>query len=191
MPFEAWHGRKPDLSHLWDIGSCAFTLILKHNPKIYEQSFECILVGYSLNLKAYCLYHPSTRLFKSFHVKFIEWKDDVSHPLFPGHIIYIPTAVGSNDTMSTTPSDPTPLLTSQDSSSSPKHTCVQDEEESITSGSNPVQANKIEVPLPLHDNLANIVSAPVDGFVPVPEELTLPLTVLPVLTSQAPKWQRP
>ena len=55
MPFEAWHGRKPDLSHLWDIGSCAFTLILKHNPKIYEQSFECILVGYSLNLKAYCL----------------------------------------------------------------------------------------------------------------------------------------
>ena len=76
--------------------------------------------------------------------------------------------------MSTTPSHPTPLLTSQASSSSPKHTCVQDEEESITSGSNPVQESKIEVPLPLHNNLANIVSAPVDGFVPVPEDVDPP-----------------
>ena len=72
-PFEIWHGRKPDLSHLREIGSCAFALILKHNPKIYERSFECVLVGYSLHSKAYCLYHPSTnRLFESFHVKFIE-----------------------------------------------------------------------------------------------------------------------
>jgi len=34
--FEAWHGKKPDLSHLWEIGLHAFASILKHNPKIYE-----------------------------------------------------------------------------------------------------------------------------------------------------------
>jgi len=72
-PYEVWHGKKPDLSHLREIGLRAFALILKHNPKIYERSFECILVGYSPNSKAYRLYHPTTHwLFESFHVKFIE-----------------------------------------------------------------------------------------------------------------------
>ena len=40
-PYEVWHGKKPDLSHLREIGSRAFALILTHNPKIYERSFEC------------------------------------------------------------------------------------------------------------------------------------------------------
>ena len=52
-PYEVWHGRKPDLSHLREIGSRAFALILTHNPKIYERSFECILVSYLPNSKAY------------------------------------------------------------------------------------------------------------------------------------------
>ena len=59
-PYEAWHRKKPDLSHLHEIGSWAFALILKHNPKIYEQLFECVLIGYSPNSKAYHLYHTST-----------------------------------------------------------------------------------------------------------------------------------
>ena len=94
----------------------------------------------------------------------------MSHPLFPGCIIDIPTTVDTNDTISTTPSsDLTPLLTSQTSSSLPKHTRVQDEEEPNTGGSNPVWKNEVEVPLPLHDNPANIVPADVDGLVPAPE----------------------
>jgi hypothetical protein len=59
-PYEVWHGKKPDLLHLHEIGSRAFALILKHNPKIYKESFECILVGYLPNFKAYQLYHPTT-----------------------------------------------------------------------------------------------------------------------------------
>jgi len=130
-PHEAWRGRKPDLSHLWEIGSCAFTLILRNNPKIYKHSFKCILVGYSPNSKAHCLYHPSMhRLIESFHVKFIECKDDISCPLHPGCIIDIPATgadldTGSNpDLLSTTSSlsssSTTPL--SIPSSSSPKNT---------------------------------------------------------------------
>jgi len=131
-------------------------------------------VGYSPNSKAYHLYHPSTHcLFKSFHVKFIEWKDDVSHPLFLGCIIDIPSTVDPNDTVSTTTpsSSPIPLLTSQISPSLPKHTCVPDEEESITSGPSPVWENKTEVPFPLHNNPANVVPVLADGLVPVPEDV--------------------
>jgi len=94
-PFKVWHGKKPDLSHLCEIGLHAFALILKHNPKVYKCSFKCVLVGYSPHSKAYCLFHPSTHhLFESFHVKFIEWKDNVSHcnkdmGFYPSSILFI------------------------------------------------------------------------------------------------------
>jgi hypothetical protein len=77
-PFEAWHGVKPDLSHLREIGCKAFVLILdRNNPKIYSRSFECILIGYSSDSKAYRLYHrPSHKVVQSFHVKFVERIDE-------------------------------------------------------------------------------------------------------------------
>ena len=54
IPFEAWFGKKPDLSHPRDTGCWAFVLIQdKHNPKIYAHSYECILIGYSTDSKAY------------------------------------------------------------------------------------------------------------------------------------------
>jgi hypothetical protein len=177
-PYEVWHGKKPDLSHLREIGSRAFALILKHNPKIYERSFECILVGYSPNSKAYRLYHHTThRLFESFHVKFIERKDDVPRPLYPGRVIDIP---------STDPSDnipPTPLVPSSSStpsfshpiSSAPKHTLLPIEEELIPDNHGPVWTvpdNDIEVPVPLHDNPTDVVPVPVDDIDTVPRRST-------------------
>ncbi|KAF9034667.1 hypothetical protein BDZ89DRAFT_1157928 [Hymenopellis radicata] len=42
-PSEAWYGRKPDLSHLREIGCRAFVLIPSRNPKIYQRSIECVL----------------------------------------------------------------------------------------------------------------------------------------------------
>jgi hypothetical protein len=158
-PFEAWHGKKPDLSHLREIGSRAFALILKHNPKIYERSFECILVGYSPNSKAYRLYHPPThRLVESFHVKFIERKDNVSHPLFPGRVIDIPVTVDSDVTT------PVPIS----GSFSHKHTSVQDEEEPVTSDSSRVWTNDTEVPVLLPYVPADAVPVPADDIVPIP-----------------------
>lgn len=53
-PFKRWYDRKPDLSHLREIGCCVFVLIQNHhNPKIYNRSVECVLIGYSLDSKAY------------------------------------------------------------------------------------------------------------------------------------------
>jgi len=73
-PFELFYLKKPDISHLREIGCKAFALILnKHNPKIFERSLECLLIGYSLNSKAYKCYHqPTRRIIETYHVKFVE-----------------------------------------------------------------------------------------------------------------------
>ena len=87
-PYKAWHKHKPDLSHLCKIGCCAFVLVQDHhNPKIYAQSFECMLIGYASNAKAYRLYHRDTgRIIQSYHVEFIESHQAVPLTLFPGQI---------------------------------------------------------------------------------------------------------
>jgi hypothetical protein len=54
-PFELWFGRHPSLSHLHEISCHAFSLILMNNPKIFQPSLPCILIGYALHSKAYCL----------------------------------------------------------------------------------------------------------------------------------------
>ncbi|TFY52252.1 hypothetical protein EVJ58_g10120 [Rhodofomes roseus] len=73
-PYEMWYGRKPDLSHLREIGCRVFVLIQnRHNPKIYERSVECTLIGYGENSKTYRCYHRDThKVVNSYHVAFIE-----------------------------------------------------------------------------------------------------------------------
>ena len=81
-PYEHWHGTKPDLSHLHEIGCRAFGLIQNsHNPKVFDQSIECVLIGYSQDSKAYCLFHhPSKKILVSYHVSFIESHQDTNPP---------------------------------------------------------------------------------------------------------------
>jgi hypothetical protein len=85
-PLEAYSGVKPNVGHLREIGSRAFILILnKHNPKVYQRSEECVLIGYSKDSKSYRVYHrASHKVFESFHVVFIESKDDTERPFRPG-----------------------------------------------------------------------------------------------------------
>ncbi|THU77641.1 hypothetical protein K435DRAFT_561335, partial [Dendrothele bispora CBS 962.96] len=72
-PYQLWNSKKPNLSHLREIGCKAFVLIQQHNPKIRQRSIECVLVGYERNAKAYRCYHRSTRkVISSYHVRFIE-----------------------------------------------------------------------------------------------------------------------
>ena len=73
-PFEMWYGRTPDYSYLREIGCKAFVLIQnQHNPKIYERSVECVLIGYDINSKSYRCYHkPTKRVISSYHVRFLE-----------------------------------------------------------------------------------------------------------------------
>jgi Reverse transcriptase (RNA-dependent DNA polymerase)/GAG-pre-integrase domain len=82
-PFEKWHERKPDYTYMKEIGCKAFVLIQnRHNPKVYERSIECVLIGYEPNAKSYRCYHrPTRQVISSYHVRFLESHD--GHPLPP------------------------------------------------------------------------------------------------------------
>src|SRR5882724_13478085 len=50
-PYEAYYGKKPDLSHLCELGCKAFVLIQSSDQlKIYNRSIESTLVGYCQGL---------------------------------------------------------------------------------------------------------------------------------------------
>src|SRR5882762_1424188 len=85
-PFEAYHRRKPNISHLREIGCRAFVLILnKHNPKIFQRSKEHVLIGYGKDSKTYRCYHrASHKVVESYHVVFIESKDECKVSFRPG-----------------------------------------------------------------------------------------------------------
>jgi len=85
MLYEAWTGHIPSLSHLQEIGCHAFALIQTHNPKIYQRSCPCILIGYAPHAKAYCLWDMTSRaMFNSFHVTFLEHLNHQPMDLLPG-----------------------------------------------------------------------------------------------------------
>lgn len=73
-PFERYFSRVPDLSNLREIGCKAFVLIQNtHNPKIYDRSVECVLIGYGPDSKTFRCYHRSTsKVISSYHVVFVE-----------------------------------------------------------------------------------------------------------------------
>lgn len=59
--YEAWKGRKPQVSHL-KVFSC-IAHALDNSPsrrKLDAKSEKCIFVGYSPQSKAYRLYHPTS-----------------------------------------------------------------------------------------------------------------------------------
>jgi len=87
-PYELWFARKPSLSHLREVGCREFALIQTHNPKIFQQSTPCVLIGYAPNAKAYRLWDMTTgRIFNSYHVTFIEHLQSQPTDLLPGTTI--------------------------------------------------------------------------------------------------------
>src|SRR5882672_10558620 len=84
-PYKMWYGRRPDVSHLRELGCKVWVHILGDNPKIYNWSIECVLVGYSENSKMYCcLGHSSGRIHVSRNMFFTESQDLRERPLPPG-----------------------------------------------------------------------------------------------------------
>jgi hypothetical protein len=89
-PHEVWFGHVPSLSHLREIGCRAFALITTNNPKIFQRSVPCVLIGYAPHSKAYRLWNPASgRVFNSFHVSFIEHLDSLPSSLLPGTFLNI------------------------------------------------------------------------------------------------------
>jgi hypothetical protein len=78
-PYEAWSGKKPEVTHFRIFGSRAWARIPSDRRKAMEaQSKECIFVGYPEGVKGYrLLYTTSDTLFIQRSVKFEEGPSQV------------------------------------------------------------------------------------------------------------------
>jgi len=86
--YKLWFDRKPSLSHLRKVRCRAFALIQTHNPKLFQRSTPCVLIGYAPNAKAYHLWDTTTGwIFNSYHVTFIEHLQSQPTDLLPGTTI--------------------------------------------------------------------------------------------------------
>jgi hypothetical protein len=61
MPYEAWHGRKPVVTHLCFFGCLAFTKELNHVGKLDNRSTPRVFIGYTEGVKAYRMLDPVTQ----------------------------------------------------------------------------------------------------------------------------------
>lgn len=73
-PFEAFHGRKPDVGHLRAFGCVCYAHIAKdERKKLDAVARRCVLVGYGSEVKGYRLYDPDRKkVFFSRDVRFNE-----------------------------------------------------------------------------------------------------------------------
>jgi transposase InsO family protein len=60
-PYEAWHGRKPAVSHLWVFSCLAFGKELGHISKLDDRSTPGVFIGYAEGSKAYHILDPGTQ----------------------------------------------------------------------------------------------------------------------------------
>jgi hypothetical protein len=84
-PFEAWHGKKPRVSHLKVFGCVAHVKVVGPGlDKLYDRSSKMVFIGYKSGTKGYRLFDPATnRLVVSRDVIFVEnqpwsWNNKVS-----------------------------------------------------------------------------------------------------------------
>jgi hypothetical protein len=82
---ERWTNKKPDLSHMCEIGCRVFVLKLpkSKNPKVFNCSVECVMVGYHPTLTdTYRCYDRKTgRIHFTHNVDLIESQDEVARSL--------------------------------------------------------------------------------------------------------------
>jgi hypothetical protein len=60
-PYEAWHARKPAVSHLWVFGCLTFSKELGHISKLDDRSTPGVFIGYMEGSKAYRILDPGTQ----------------------------------------------------------------------------------------------------------------------------------
>jgi hypothetical protein len=85
-PHEARFNKKPDVSHLWEVGCKAFVLVQnQHVTKIEPKSIETIFVSYDTQSKTYRCWHKQLKkIIVSRNVQFVESHELIPTPLKPG-----------------------------------------------------------------------------------------------------------
>lgn len=76
MLLEAWSNKRPDISHMREIGCDVYVFVQGGNPKIAPRSMKCTLISYRQSSPTYRYLHWKTgKIVKLYHVKFIKQKD--------------------------------------------------------------------------------------------------------------------
>ena len=60
-PYEAWHGKAPEVGYLRTFGCVAFTKDLSQLKKLDDRSIPGILIGYADSAKAYRIFDLATQ----------------------------------------------------------------------------------------------------------------------------------
>jgi hypothetical protein len=66
-PYEAWHWRKPVVSHIRVFGCLAFVKELAHISKLDDMSTLVVFIGYVEGSKAYRILDPGTQRVRTMH----------------------------------------------------------------------------------------------------------------------------
>ena len=66
-PYEAWHVRKPAVSHLRVFGCLVFAKELGHISKLDDRSTPGVFIGYAEGSKAYHILDPKTQRVRTAH----------------------------------------------------------------------------------------------------------------------------
>jgi hypothetical protein len=57
-PYQAWHGKKPSMHHLWVLDCIAYMKITRpHLAKMDDRGLKTVFIGYEPGSKAYHLYN--------------------------------------------------------------------------------------------------------------------------------------
>jgi len=118
-PYEAWHGRKPAVSHLRVFGCLAFAKELGHIGKLDDRSTPGVFIGYAEGSKAYRILDPETQRVRTARdVVFDEGRgwawdkavDDGSAPTYDDFTVeYVHFEGAGGVGSSSSPSVPTPV----------------------------------------------------------------------------------
>ena len=86
IPYEAWNGIKPDVSHFRVFGWDAYVHVSKVEMHKFDSKVrKCVLLGYGANQKGYCLYDIE-------HMKVIHSRDVVKpgarRPVAGAHLFF-------------------------------------------------------------------------------------------------------
>ena len=119
--YEAWHGRKPVVSHLWVFGCLAFAKEPGHIGKLDDRSTPGVFIGYEEGSKAYRILNPKTQRVRTAHdVVFNEGRgwawdkavDDgsaLTYDDFTVEYVHFKGAGGVGSSSSTSASTPVPV----------------------------------------------------------------------------------
>jgi hypothetical protein len=174
-PYQLWHNRKPDISHLRIWGCTAYMHVQKDKRRALGPHMEkCVFIGYPAGYKGWKFYNPNTK--KSFICE----RADFDERFFPSN------RSNPSPSISLTPSPLPPLDTVNDNAQMPD---LEGDNNDIPLPAVPAPAQP-PAPVPVHLP-PELLPAPTPPRTPSPPPDPLPAPTPPLALRREPRVRRP